>query len=135
MTESENAYPADLRYSREHEWVRIESGIGTVGITDYAQSELGDVVFVDLPAKGRVLAAGEELGTIESVKAVSEIYAPVSGEVLEVNETLRDHPEKVNREPYGDGWLIRVRLKDAQEASSLLTPDGYRRHVEEGGHS
>ena len=134
MTENKAAYPDGLRYTREHEWVRIEGSTGTVGITYYAQSELGDVVFVDLPEKGRALVGGEELGTIESVKAVSEIYAPLSGEVLEVNATLREHPEQVNADPYGAGWLLKVKVGNAKEVDGLLTADGYRSHVEEGGH-
>jgi len=133
MTEPKAAYPADRRYSKEHEWVRVEGGVGTVGITHYAQSELGDVVFVDLPEKGRALVAGEELGTIESVKAVSEIYAPISGEVLEMNESLRDHPEKVNADPYGEGWLIRVRVANHPELEQLLAADSYKAHVEGRG--
>lgn len=133
MTEAKQ-YPASLRYTREHEWVSLEGDVGTVGITHYASSELGDVVFVDLPEKGKALKGGEELGTIESVKAVSEIYAPVSGEVLEVNESLRDHPEKVNADPYGEGWLLKVRISDPSEAKGLLSADAYRSHVEEGGH-
>ena len=134
MTEEQAAYPANLRYTREHEWVRVEGEVGILGITHYAQSELGDVVFVDLPAPGRARVAGEELGTIESVKAVSEIYAPVSGEVLEANESLKDHPDKVNRDAYGEGWLLKVRLSDAAEIDKLLDAAGYRRHVEQGGH-
>jgi glycine cleavage system H protein len=132
MTEAKQPYPAALRYTREHEWVNLEGEVGTVGITHYAQSELGDVVFVDLPEKGKTLKGGEELGTIESVKAVSEIYAPVSGEVLEVNESLRDHPERVNADPYGEGWLLKVKLSDPGEMKSLLSAEGYRSHVEEG---
>jgi glycine cleavage system H protein len=132
MSEKRQGYPSDRKYTREHEWVRLEGGVGIIGITEYAQSELGDVVFVDLPEKGRALAAGEELGTIESVKAVSEIYAPVSGEVLEVNEALRDHPEKVNGDPYGEGWLVKVRVGDRPEIDSLLSSEAYRSHVEEG---
>jgi len=134
MTENQAAYPADRKYTREHEWVRVEGTTAILGITFYAQSELGDVVFVDLPEKGRALVAGEELGTIESVKAVSEVYAPVSGEVLDVNEALRDHPEKVNGDPYGEGWLVKVQMGDPPEVESLLSPDAYRSHVEEGGH-
>ena len=133
MTDKQAAYPEDRKYTREHEWVRVEGNLGVVGITYYAQSELGDVVFVDLPEKGKALVAGEELGTIESVKAVSEIYAPVSGEVLEVNEDLREHPEKVNGDPYGQGWLIKVRMGNPRDVEELLTADAYRSHVEEGG--
>ena len=133
MTEAKQTYPAALHYTREHEWLSLAGEVGTVGITHYAQSELGDVVFVDLPEKGKTLKGGEEMGTIESVKAVSEIYAPVSGEVLEVNEALRDHPERVNGDPYGEGWLLKVKLSDPAEAKSLLTADAYRTHVE-GSH-
>jgi len=132
MSEKRQGYPSDRKYTREHEWVRLEGGVGIIGITEYAQSELGDVVFVDLPEKGRSLAAGEELGTIESVKAVSEIYAPVSGEVVEINEALRDHPEKVNGDPYGEGWLVRIRVGDRPEIDRLLSSEAYRSHVEEG---
>ncbi|HEU5182679.1 MAG TPA: glycine cleavage system protein GcvH [Candidatus Polarisedimenticolia bacterium] len=132
MTEEKQPYPAALRYTREHEWLSLQGEVGTVGITHYAQSELGDVVFVDLPEKGKSLKGGEELGTIESVKAVSEIYAPVSGEVLEVNDSLRDHPERVNADPYGEGWLLKVKLSDAAEAKTLLSADAYRSFVEEG---
>jgi glycine cleavage system H protein len=132
MTESKGDYPADLRYTKEHEWVRVSGEQGIIGITDYAQSELGDVVFVDLPEKGRALVAGEELGTIESVKAVSEIYAPVSGEVLDVNESLKEHPEKVNGDPYGEGWLLKVKIQQPAEIEKLLSARDYRSHVEEG---
>ena len=134
MTEKQAAYPADRKYTKTHEWVRLEGATGILGITFYAQSELGDMVFVDLPEKGKALVAGEEMGTIESVKAVSEIYAPVSGEVVEVNEVLKDHPEKVNGDPYGEGWLVKVRVGNPKEAESLMTPDAYKSHVEEGGH-
>jgi len=134
MSENDKSYPADRKYTREHEWVTVEGNIGTVGITHYAQSELGDVVFVDLPEKGRALVAGEELGTVESVKAVSEIYAPVSGTVLEVNENLRDAPEKLNADPFAEGWLVRLEIKKPEELTGLLTSESYKRHVEEGDH-
>jgi len=134
MTEKQAAYPADRKYTKTHEWVRLEGATGILGITFYAQSELGDMVFVDLPEKGKALVAGEEMGTIESVKAVSEIYAPVSGEVVEVNEVLKDHPEKVNGDPYGEGWLVKVRVGNPKEVEGLLSPDAYKSHVEEGGH-
>lgn len=134
MTENQAAYPADRKYTKTHEWVRAEGTTGTLGVTFYAQSELGDMVFVDLPEKGRALVAGEEMGTLESVKAVSEVYAPVSGEVIEVNEVLRDHPEKVNGDPYGEGWLIKVKVGNPREMDDLLSPDAYRSHVGEGGH-
>ena len=134
MTDRQEPYPGDCKYTKEHEWISLEGAVGTIGITRYAQSELGDVVFVDLPEKGKALVAGEEMGTIESVKAVSEIYAPFSGEVLEVNETLNDHPEKVNADPYGEGWLLKLRVQNPQEIEELLSTEGYRSHVEESGH-
>jgi len=105
--------PDDLKYSKEHEWVRIEDDEATIGITDFAASELGDIVFLELPEQGRIVEAGETLGTIETVKAVEELFSPVSGEVLEFNGTLSEQPEKVNEDPYGEGWMIRVKVTDA----------------------
>lgn len=125
MKEPNAAFPPNLRYSKEHEWVRVEGSVGIVGITHYAQSELGDVVFVDLPEKGRALTAGQELGTIESVKAVSELYSPVSGEVVEVNTALKDKPETVNKDPHGS-WMVVVKLTNASEAASLLDAAQYQ---------
>ncbi len=124
-------YPADFRYSKDHEWVKVEGGTGTVGITDYAQSELGDVVFVDLPKVGTQLKAGQSLGTIESVKAVSEVYSPVSGEVTAVNDGLANSPEKVNQEPHAGGWLIKLKLSDPSEASALMDSAAYMAYVAE----
>jgi len=124
-------YPADFRYTKDHEWVKIDGATGTVGITDYAQSELGDVVFVELPKVGAHLNAGQVLGTIESVKAVSEIYSPVSGEVVAVNDALGSSPEKVNQEPHAAGWLIRVKLANAEEASALMDSTAYEAYVAE----
>jgi glycine cleavage system H protein len=122
--------PEDSRYAKSHEYVHVEGDIGTVGITDYAQKELGDVVFVELPQVGAQLEAGDELGSIESVKAVSELFSPVSGEVTEVNERLRDQPELVNTDPYGDGWMIKIRLSDATEADELMGAEEYEEYVE-----
>src|SRR5213078_726168 len=122
--------PEDSRYAKSHEYVHVEGDTGTVGITDYAQKELGDVVFVELPSVGTQLDAGDELGSIESVKAVSELFAPVSGEVTEVNERLRDKPELVNTDPYGDGWMIKVRLSDASELDELMTAEEYDEYCE-----
>ncbi len=113
-------------YSREHEWIEVENGIGTVGISDYAQDQLGDVVFVELPEPGRTVVRDEEMCVVESVKAASEIYAPVSGEILEVNEALGDDPAQVNADPYGAGWFIRVRVKDVQELDGLMDEEVYR---------
>jgi glycine cleavage system H protein len=117
-------YPADRKYTKDHEWITLADGHGVVGITDYAQQQLGDVVFVELPEVGRTLAAGEMFGTIESVKAVSELYSPMSGEVLEVNADLPQHPEQVNTAPH-DAWMIRIRLTRPEEESNLLSSTQY----------
>ena len=126
--------PEDSRYAKSHEYVHVEGAVGTVGITDYAQKELGDVVFVELPKVGSQLEAGDEMGSIESVKAVSELFAPVSGEVVEVNETLAEKPELVNTDPYGDGWMIRIRLSDATEADELMNAEEYEEYIETEAH-
>ena len=117
--------PADLKYTKEHEWVRVEDTIGTVGITDYAQDQLGDIVFVDLPAAGAVVSQMQKFGEIESVKAVSELYSPVTGDVAEVNTTLADRPELVNDSPYGEGWMLRIRLSEPGEIEHLLSSQDY----------
>ncbi|MCH7577154.1 MAG: glycine cleavage system protein GcvH [Chloroflexi bacterium] len=122
--------PPDLRYTNEHEWVRVENGVGTVGITDYAQDQLGDVVYVDLPSPGKQLSQLAVFGEIESVKAVSELYAPVSGEVVESNGALADKPELINESPYGEGWLMKLRLADESEVENLLTADQYSDYIE-----
>lgn len=126
--------PEDSRYAKSHEYVHVEGDVATIGITDYAQKELGDVVFVELPKTGTQLEAANELGSIESVKAVSELFAPVSGEVIEVNEALTDKPELVNTDPYGDGWMIRVRMSDATEVDELMTAEEYEEYVETESH-
>ncbi|HKZ79806.1 MAG TPA: glycine cleavage system protein GcvH [Pyrinomonadaceae bacterium] len=117
--------PEDLHYSKDHEWVRVESNEAIIGITDYAQNSLGDVVYVELPKTGDQFAANESFGSVESVKAVSEMFTPVAGEVVAVNETLGDEPEKVNADPYGAGWMIRVRMSNPGEVDSLLTAAEY----------
>jgi glycine cleavage system H protein len=117
--------PTDRRYTKEHEWVRLEDDLGTVGITDYAQDQLGDIVYLDLPSPGTQVKQLDKLGEIESVKAVSDLYSPVSGEVVEVNQEVNDRPEVVNRSPYGEGWLVRVRLADPAEVDNLLTAEQY----------
>jgi glycine cleavage system H protein len=122
--------PEDNRYAKSHEYVHVEGDVGTIGITDYAQKELGDVVFVELPQVGTQLDATDELGSIESVKAVSELFSPVSGEVIEVNESLSDKPELVNTDPYGDGWMVRVRLSSPEEADELMSAEEYEEYVE-----
>ena len=118
------SYPTDLKYTKDHEWVRADGGIGTVGITDYAQKALGDVVYLELPDVGRVLKKGEVFGTIESVKAVSELYAPVSGEVTEVHSALVQHPETVNKDPHG-AWMIKVTIADPGDVGELLDAAQY----------
>ncbi len=125
--------PEDCRYTREHEWIRIEGDSARVGITDFAQQELGDIVYVELPELGRRVRAGEALGTVESVKAVSEIYAPASGEVIEVNDALAQAPERINHDPYGEGWLCRLRLEDPSELDSLMDAHAYEAFVREQG--
>jgi glycine cleavage system H protein len=120
--------PGDLQYTRTHEWVRHEGDSATVGITDHAQDELGDVVFVELPEEGATFGAGDAFGTIESVKAVSDLYAPVGGEVVEVNSALEDAPEKVNEDPYGDGWIMRLRVSSEGD---LLSAEEYEKVLEE----
>jgi len=117
--------PDNLHYSKDHEWVRVEGGVAVVGITDHAQEQLGDVVYVELPKPGESFAANESFGSVESVKAVSEIFTPVSGEITEFNETLNDEPEKVNKDPYGDGWMIKVKMSAPGEVDSLLTAAEY----------
>ena len=117
--------PADLRYSKEHEWVRVDGDLATVGITDYAQDQLGDIVYLDLPAAGAAVVQHGRMGEIESVKAVSDLLSPVSGEVVEVNQEAVDSPELVNQEPYGRGWLLRVRLRDPGELEALLSSQAY----------
>ncbi len=123
--------PGDLLYSREHEWLRVEGSRGTVGITDYAQGQLGDVVFVDLPAEGQEVSAGKPMAAVESVKSVSDVYAPVSGRVVRVNEELRQRPELVNEDPYGGGWMVELEIRDAGELEGLLSAEDYGRLVDE----
>jgi glycine cleavage system H protein len=118
-------YPADLRYSASHEWVRVDGDRATLGITDFAQHELGDVVYLDLPRVGQTFQAGAVFGTVESVKAVSDLYCPVSGEVLEVNEPLQDHPEGINDSPYENGWMLVLRMTDPSEVDKLMDAAAY----------
>ena len=122
-------YPENLRYTKEHEWVLVEGDTGTIGITDHAQEELGDIVYVDLPRVGTRLETGKSLGSVESVKAVSDIYAPLSGEVLEVNSLLADAPEKLNQDPHGGAWLIKIRLDAPAEALNLLSAADYQTYI------
>ena len=127
-----SSVPDDLRYSKEHEWVRVDGDTATIGITGFAQEQLGDVVFVELPEKGATVRQHASLGVVESVKAASDVYAPVSGEVLERNVKVIEKPELVNSAPYGEGWMVKVRLSDKGEVARLLSPDDYRAHTGEG---
>ncbi len=126
-------YPENLRYTKEHEWVAVDGERGTVGVTDYAQQQLGDVVFLELPEVGRSLAAGENFGTVESVKAVSELFCPVAGEVVEANAALVKAPEAINSDPYGQGWMIVVKLKDPAQVTGLMDAKAYAALVEAEG--
>ncbi|GLG00826.1 glycine cleavage system H protein [Alicyclobacillus hesperidum subsp. aegles] len=122
--------PEQLKYSREHEWVRAEGNRAYIGITHFAQDELGDIVYVELPEVGATVTAGETFGTVESVKTVSDLYAPVSGQVIEVNKALADAPEKVNESPYDEAWMIVVEMSDAGELDALLSADAYAKHIQ-----
>jgi glycine cleavage system H protein len=125
-------YPKDFRYTKEHEWVKLEGDVATVGITDYAQHELGDIVYVELPATGTKVEAGQAFGTVESVKSVSEVFSPVSGEVTEVNTELADHPEKVNQDAHGAAWLARLRTTNAaKDLAALMDAAAYEAYVAE----
>ena len=118
--------PPELRYSTDHEWVRVEGNVVTIGITEFAQDALGDVVFVEVPERGAVLASGESFTEVESTKSVSDIYAPVSGSIVEVNDALESAPELLNSDPYGDGWICRIQFEDPTELDGLLDAEGYR---------
>lgn len=123
-------YPDQLRYTKDHEWIRIEGGdTAVIGITDFAQHELGDIVFVEIEGKGTDLEREEVFGTVEAVKTVSELFMPVSGEIIEVNEALDDNPALVNDDPYGEGWMVKIRLSDPSELDALLDADAYREMV------
>ena len=122
-------YPENYRYTKDHEWILVEGETGTIGITHHAQEELGDIVYVDLPKLGATLTAGKSLGSVESVKAVSDIYSPASGEVTGMNESLADAPEKLNADPHGDGWIVKVRLSNPEEARSLMSAADYQAYI------
>lgn len=124
-------FPTNIKYTNEHEWIRLEDEIAYVGITDYAQEQLGDIVFVDITTEGETLAKGEIFGTIEVVKTVSDLFIPVSGEVLEVNPELEERPELVNKDPYGEGWLIKVRPSDLAELDELMDAEAYKQIINE----
>lgn len=125
-------YPSEYLYSREHEWVRVQDDVCVLGITEFAQQELGEVVFVELPEAGQVFDANDELGTIESVKAVAEVYTPVAGEIVEVNEAVVDDPELLNEDPHGEGWLVKVRFSSAADLKSLMNAEEYEEYVKSG---
>lgn len=125
-------YPSEYLYSREHEWVRVEEDVCVLGITEFAQQELGEVVFVELPEAGQVFDANDELGTIESVKAVAEVYTPVAGEIVDVNEAVVDDPELLNEDPHGEGWLVKVRFSSAADLKSLMNAEEYEEYVKSG---
>jgi glycine cleavage system H protein len=124
--------PKDLRYTKDHEWVRLEDGKARVGITDHAQKSLGDIVYVELPAVGKTVKKGERAATVESVKAVGEVFAPLSGKVVEVNETVTQSPDLINKDPYGQGWLFVLEIADNKEIETLLTPEAYEELVKGG---
>ena len=124
-------FPQNLKYTNEHEWIRVDGDIAYVGITDYAQEQLGDIVFVDIPTVGETLEAGETFGTIEVVKTISDLFLPVSGEIVEMNESLEDNPELVNSEPYDKGWIIKIKPSDLSEFDSLLDASAYRNLINE----
>jgi glycine cleavage system H protein len=126
--------PSDLKYTKSHEWIRVDGKAGTVGVTDFAQHELGDIVFVETPATGSSVSAGTPMGSVESVKAVSEVNSPASGTVAEINSDLADHPELLNTDPYGAGWLLKITLSDAGELVGLMDADAYAQYVAESAH-
>ena len=124
-------YPKDFRYTEDHEWIKVEGEIGTVGITDHAQKQLGDIVFVEVPEVDEDVSAGDEAGSIESVKAVADVFSPVSGTITEVNESLEDAPETVNQDPHGDGWLFKVKMSDSSELDETMDTAAYEKFLEE----
>lgn len=123
-------FPKNLKYSADHEWVKADGDVATIGITDFAQSELGDIVFVDVDTEGEELSAGDTFGSIEAVKTVSDLILPVSGEVLELNADLEESPESVNKDPYGKGWIVKVRMTDASELDGLMSAEQYQQHIQ-----
>jgi glycine cleavage system H protein len=124
-------FPSNVKYTSEHEWIRFEGDVAYVGITDYAQDQLGDIVFVDIPTVGETLAKGDTFGTIEVVKTISDLFIPVGGEVLEQNEALADNPELVNNDPYGEGWIVKLKPADPAEADTLLDAEAYKALINE----
>jgi len=131
MSEAETRVPDELKYSEQHEWLSLDGDVGTNGVTDYAQSQLGDIVFVELPQVGDVLEKGQSFGTIEAVKTVEELYTPIAGEVIEINDTLEDDAEQVNSDPYSDGWMIKVRLSNTADLDTMLSAEDYEELIED----
>jgi len=124
-------FPEGLKYSKEHEWVLVEDGVAIIGITEFAQGELGDIVFVELPEVGEKISKDDPFGSLESVKAVSDIFAPISGAVVEINDDLKENPEAINEDPYGDGWMIKVQMTDMDELKDLMSSDDYAEFIEQ----
>jgi len=124
-------YPKDLKYTKEHEWIRVEGDEGTIGITHFAQKELGDIVFIELPEEGEEVIQGDSLAVIESVKAVSDVYSPVSGTIIQVNQRLADEPELINKDPYDEGWIVVIKIKDMDELEALMSSEEYQESLEE----
>ncbi|MER5524228.1 glycine cleavage system protein GcvH [Streptomyces sp. NPDC002677] len=122
-------YPSDFKYTREHEWIRMNGGSAEIGITEFAQKQLGDIVFVEVPTVGRTIDAGQEFGTLESVKAVTEVYMPVGGKVIEVNELLNSEPELINEDPHGEAWLIKIQVSDKKALDGLMSAEKYEEYV------
>jgi glycine cleavage system H protein len=121
--------PAELKYTKDHEWIKVEGDIATIGVTDFAQSELGDIVYVEIESEGETLDEGEVFGTVEAVKTVSDLFMPLKGEVVEVNDTIESEPEAVNDDPYGKGWMIKVKMNDPSAADGLLSADAYQKEI------
>jgi len=121
--------PAELKYTEDHEWIKVEGDIATVGITDFAQGELGDIVYVEIETEGETIDAGEVFGTVEAVKTVSDLFMPLSGEIIEFNENLEDSPETVNESPYEDGWMIKIKISDSSEVENLMAAESYQAHI------
>lgn len=121
--------PVDLKYTKDHEWIRVEGDTAFVGVTDFAQGELGDIVFIEVETVGETIEEGETFGSIEAVKTVSDLFMPVSAEILEFNEALNSTPELINKDPYGDGWIVKIKLQDASQLKALLDPEAYKEHI------
>lgn len=126
--------PADLKYSKEHEWIKVEGDIAIIGVTDFAQEQLTDIVFVELPEKGKKVEAGKQMAVIESVKSVSDIFSPVNGEVVEINEKLKDNPDIINKDPYGGGWMVKIKIENKDELNGLMSAEDYGKFIQEGKH-